>query len=86
MFIIVISLRFIDIISKSWHLLQTFGWNLKPLSKKYKKWQILHVFNSLVLLTLILSETSIILKYSVYNTTIHVKMLCIEFIFIKTFF
>ena len=28
MFEIAKSLRFIDIINKSWHLLQTFGWNL----------------------------------------------------------
>ena len=27
---IAISLIFTDIINKSWHLLQTFGWNLKP--------------------------------------------------------
>ena len=37
-FKIVISLRFKDIINKSWHLLQTFGCNLKPLFKKYSVW------------------------------------------------
>ena len=36
MFKIAILLRFIDIIKKSWYLLQRFGWNLKPLSKKCK--------------------------------------------------
>ena len=35
MFKIVISLRFIDIINKSWHPLQTFGSDLKVLFKKY---------------------------------------------------
>ena len=31
-----ISLGFIDIINKSWNPLQAFGWNVKPLFKKYQ--------------------------------------------------
>ena len=69
MFKIAISLRFIDIINKSWHLLETFGWNLKPLFKKYQ-WsngQISNYFDAFVLLTSIPSETSILSQYSIYN-------------------
>ena len=36
MFEIAISLRFIEIIDKSWDPLQTFGGNVKRLSKKYQ--------------------------------------------------
>ena len=64
MFKIAISLRFIEIINKSWHLLETFGWNLKPLFKKYNdqmdKYQT-------ILMHLFYSETSILSQYSIYN-------------------
>ena len=59
MFRIAISLSFIDIINKSWHLLQTFGSNSKTLFKKYQ--QTSHSFEVLVLLTSIPSESSILL-------------------------
>ena len=67
MFQIAISLRFIYIINKSWHLLQTFGWNVKPLFKKYQQWQLSNSFDLLVLLISIHSEPSILSKYSLYN-------------------
>ena len=60
MFIIGISLRFIDIINESWHQLQTSDWSLNPLSKKYQQWQITHYFDALVLLISIASETSVL--------------------------
>ena len=49
------------------HLLQTFGWNLQSLFKKYQYWQTSHSFNTLILLTSIPSETSVLSKYSIYN-------------------
>ena len=64
-FKIAISLRFIDIINKSWHLLHTYDWNSNPLFKKCQKRLISHSFDSLVLLTSIPSETSILSKYSI---------------------
>ena len=45
MFKIAMSLRLIDIISKSWHLLQTFGWELKLQSgKKYMRQTLISIF------------------------------------------
>ena len=58
MFKIQISLSFIDIINKSWHLLHTYVWNLNHLFKKYQCWQISQSFDSFVLLVLNPSETS----------------------------
>ena len=47
------SLRFMDIINTSWC-------HCRHLVESYKKWQIKHSFDGCVLLTLILSEISII--------------------------
>ena len=72
MFKIAISLRLIDIINKSWHLLQTFGWNVKPLFKKYQQWEISHSFDAFVLLTSVASEMSVLSKYSMYGVQIFI--------------
>ena len=57
---IAIPLGFIDIINTSWQQLETLGWNVRSLSKKYQEWQMVHFFDVLVLLTSISSETSIL--------------------------
>ena len=58
-----IFLKFIDLINKSWHLLQAFDWNL--LFRKSQWWQISHSFDALALL--IPSEGSTLLNYSICN-------------------
>ena len=55
---------------KSHHPLQTFGLHLKSSSEKYRYRQISHSFDSLVLLTLVPSETSILSKNNIYNIQI----------------
>ena len=40
--------------------MHVYGWNLNPLSKKYQQWEILHSFDSPVLLTSIPKETSVL--------------------------
>ena len=65
MFKIAISLTFKDI-NKSWHILLTLSWNLKPLFTK-SNGEKYHTFDSLVLLTSIPSEMSVLSYYSIYN-------------------
>ena len=67
MFETAILLTFIDITDNSHHPLQTFGLHLKSSSEKYRYRQISHSFDSLVLLTSVLSETSILSKNNIYN-------------------
>ena len=73
-------LRLIDIINRSWDLFYTYGRNLKPYLRNTNSDKCHHYLDTLVLLTSVPPETSVLSKYNivilfVIYTDIHLRKL-----------